>query len=108
MAKLRLADEYDATQERGEIRTQADNQAFSRAEKAGFEDLALSPKDIHEARLVRDAEHNDPGVIGRTLEELLDAGHEPIKAAVREAVVAARARPYFFAFDEPEGFSFKN
>lgn len=27
--KWRLADEYDAAQERGEIRTQADNQAFS-------------------------------------------------------------------------------
>jgi hypothetical protein len=32
-AKRRLADEYDAAHERGEIRTQRDNQAFSVVEK---------------------------------------------------------------------------
>jgi hypothetical protein len=90
MAKLRLADEYDAAQERGEVAGQGKP---SRAEGLPTtEILGLTHKDIHEARLVRDAEQNDPGVIGSTLEELLDAGHEPTKAAVREAVVAAALR----------------
>ena len=52
----------------------------------------LTRKDIYEARLVRDAEENDPGVVGRTHEELLVAGHEPTMAAVRESVVAAAIR----------------
>jgi hypothetical protein len=59
MAKLRLADEYDAAQERGEIRTQADNQAFSRAEKAGFEDLARCLRKTSTKLALCDAEQND-------------------------------------------------
>lgn len=51
-AKRRLADEYDAAQERGEIRTQADNQAFSKAEKASGPKF-IPPKEIHEARIIR-------------------------------------------------------
>ncbi len=58
MASLRLADEYDAAQERGEVRTRADNQyASSRSEEAvSITDLGLSHKDIHAARQLRDAE----------------------------------------------------
>lgn len=35
--------------------------------------------------LGRDAEVNDPGVVKRTLTDLVDAGHEPTKARSREA-----------------------
>ena len=72
-AKRRLADEYDAAQERGEVRTQADNQAFSKAEKASGSKL-VSPKELHEARQVRDAEQADPGIVRRTLDEALEVG----------------------------------
>ena len=41
-AKRRLADEYDAAQDRGEICTQADNGAISNAEKASFRDIGLT------------------------------------------------------------------
>jgi hypothetical protein len=76
-AKRRLADEYDGAQERGEVRTQRDNQAFSIREKAGFKDTGLSAKQIHEARAVRDAEKRDPGIVRRTLDDQLKEGKEP-------------------------------
>lgn len=91
MAKRRLADEYDAAQERGEVRTRSDNQHASseREEAVSAADLGLSHKEIHEARLVRDAERNDPGVVRRSINDRLAAGKEPNKAALREAVVEA-------------------
>jgi hypothetical protein len=48
-----LADEYDAAQERGEVRKQSDNQAYSRKEKAGPADIGLTRKQVYEARAVR-------------------------------------------------------
>lgn len=86
LAKRRLADEYDAAQERGEVRTQADNQAISSEEKAGFRDLGLSGKDVHDARQIRDAEEAQPGIVRETLETALEAGEEPTRAVLRRAV----------------------
>lgn len=57
--------------QRGEVRKQSDNQAYSKAEKPGPADIGVSPKDIHEARIIRDAEKADPGIIRRTLDQLL-------------------------------------
>lgn len=90
-AKRRLADEYDAAQERGEIRTQADNQAFSKAEKASGPSI-IPPKELHEAREIRDAEQADPGIVRRTLDAALDAGEEPTRAKVKRVVKAKRAK----------------
>jgi hypothetical protein len=86
MANRRIADEYDAAQERGEVRTQADNNAFSKTEKAGFADIGLTGKVVHEARQIRDAEVADPGVVQRSLDDALEAGEEPTRAVLRRAV----------------------
>ncbi len=61
MAKRRLADEYDAAQDRREVRTRAGSQAVSQAEKAGFADIGLKPKEIHEARQIRNTERASTG-----------------------------------------------
>lgn len=53
LAKRRLADEYDAAQEQGEVRANGER-SFSGAEKVGPADLGLTGKDIHEARLIRE------------------------------------------------------
>jgi hypothetical protein len=90
-AKRRLADEYDAAQERGEIR-QNGERSFSSPEKVGFADAGLHPRDIHEARRIRDAEVAEPGVVRRALDEKLAAGKEPTRAALREMVTAAAVR----------------
>ncbi len=65
----RLADEYDAAQDRGEVRGANTGRSVSQAETPSFRDIGFSEKDIHEARLIRDAEVADPGVVRRTLSD---------------------------------------
>jgi hypothetical protein len=84
-AKRRLADEYDAAQERGEVAKQGN---IPEQNVSKLSDIGITAKDIHEARQIRDAEEADPGVVKRTVEEQLAAGKEPTKAAVRKAVEA--------------------
>jgi hypothetical protein len=88
-AKRRLADEYDDAQERGEVRTVGNPNCSGQEQLPSSEDLGLSRKDIYEARQLRDAEHADPGIIRRTLDERIERGEEPTKAAIREAVIHA-------------------
>lgn len=93
MAKRRLADEYDAAQARGEVASKGKPvNVPGENVKVTVEDLGITRKDIHEARQVRDAEVADPGVVRRALDEKLDAGQEPTKAALREAVTEAAMR----------------
>lgn len=87
-AKRRLADEYDAAQERGEVRG-ANERTTSKPEAVGVADIGLTHKEIHEARTIRDAEKAEPGIVRRVLDEKLAEKQEPTKAAVREAVVEA-------------------
>jgi hypothetical protein len=92
-AKRRLADEYDASQERGEVASQGkpvnlpDGNVLPTAK-----DLGLTPKDIHEARTIRDAEVADPGVVRRALDERLAAREEPTKADLRRTLAEAAMR----------------
>jgi len=75
-AKRRLADEYDAAQERGEI-AKAGNPNFSEMEKLpGWRDAEIPAKDLHEARQIRDAEVAEPGIVRRVLDEKAWAGME--------------------------------
>jgi hypothetical protein len=74
LAKRRLADEYDAAQERGEVAKSGDTLRNGpgvpkqNAGKATAADVGLSRKEIHEARQIRDAEKRDPGVVRRTID----------------------------------------
>jgi hypothetical protein len=94
-ANCRLADEYDAAQEQGQIARRGEtlrrgpeipNGNFG---KPTTKDIGLSPKAIHEARRIRDAEAKDPGIVHRVLEERIARGEEPTRAAVRRAVAEA-------------------
>ena len=83
-AKRRLADEYDAAQARGDVA----GHGRSKVEPANVTtaaDLGLRRDQIHDARLIRDAEEADPGIVRRTLEEKLQRGEEPTRSAVRRA-----------------------
>lgn len=91
-AKRRLADEYDAAQERGEIKKTGNPNSSGTEELPGAADIGLTHKDIHEARIIRDAEEADPGVVRRALDEKLAAGEEPTKAALRQVVTEAAMR----------------
>lgn len=98
MAKRRLADEYDAAQERGEVKSNGGARNFTvpdgNAEIPSAADLGLSRKEIHEARIIRDAEVADPGIARRALDARLAQGQEPTKAALREAVIEAARQGY--------------
>jgi hypothetical protein len=94
-AKRRLASEYDAAQERGEVQT--DGRPKTVPDENGFlpataADVGLSRKDIHDARLLRDAEEAEPGIVRRTLDEKLARGEEPTRSAVRRAAEAKLQR----------------
>lgn len=86
LAKRRLADEYDAAQDRGEVASQG--KPSSAEGLATVADIGLSHKDIHEAREIRDAEAADPGIVRRAINEQIDAGEEPTRAGVRRAIHA--------------------
>src|SRR5258708_19561251 len=77
-AKRRLADEYDAAQERGEVTARADQNLLPEQKKVSAADIGLTHKEIHEARLIRHAEISDPGIVRRTVDAA--AGKEPTVA----------------------------
>ena len=93
-SNIRLADEYDAGQKGGDIRTRADNQLVPKGNKLSSDDLGGAPfrKLIHEARQERDAERAVPGIAEKTVLQLLEEGHEPTRTAVREACFDAAMR----------------
>lgn len=90
-AKARLADEYDAAQERGEVAGHGGGRNFNvgvRNVETTAAELGLRRDEIHEARQIRDAELAHPGLVERILSDRADRGLEPTKAALREAVEA--------------------
>lgn len=87
-AKHRLADEYDAAQQRGDIQRHGGDRLSKVSDEnlaPTVSDLGLTRKEVHEARLLRDAEAAEPGLIRRTLDEAIAAGREPNRAALRRA-----------------------
>jgi len=77
---------------RGEARTRADNQHVPDGNKLSPEDVGLTRKDIHEARMIRDAEQASPGIVRQTVDNAVAAGKEPSNAKVRRAVVETAGR----------------
>lgn len=86
LAKRRLADEYDAAQERGEVATRADQNLLPDEKKVSVSELGFTHKDIHEARQIRDAEESDPGIVRRTLDAALASGQEPTRAVIKREI----------------------
>src|SRR5260370_18108835 len=68
-AKRRLADEYDAAQERGEVANNGGDRSRIPIQKsATAAEIGLTHKQIHEAPTVRDAENNDARLSRRPLD----------------------------------------
>ena len=91
-AKRRLADEYDAAQARGEVAKRGWESGVDKRNTTTAADLGLRRDQIHEARLIRDAEAVEPGIVRRTLDEKLERGEDPNRAALRKVVVDAAMR----------------
>jgi hypothetical protein len=101
-AKIRLADEYDAAQARGEVRTAGNPIVVDPNNcRVGPSDLGLRRDEIHEARRLRDAEAADPGRTERALREIVARGEEPTKAKLRRAILGtdATAEPQYDVSD---------
>lgn len=92
-AKIRLADEYDAAQARGEVAKRGkpvnvpDWNILPTAA-----DVGLGRKDIHEARTLRDAEQASPGIVDRVIDGRVEMGVEPTKAAIKKAAEVATGK----------------
>ena len=95
LAKRRLADEYDSAQQRGEVARHGGGRKFKVGDsnvEITAADLGLRRDEIHDARLIRDAEQAEPGIVRRTLDEKLARGEEPTRTALRKMVVDAAMR----------------
>jgi hypothetical protein len=92
-AKELYATEYTEAQERGEVQRHGGQSERDIPDEniPSVQELGVDPKLVHEGRMIRGAEENDPGVVGRTLDELVQAGQEPTRARLREAVANAAA-----------------
>jgi hypothetical protein len=94
-AQIRLADEYDAAQERGEVQKAGGDRKGKiiipdQNNDPTVTDIGLTSKEVHEARQVRDAEAREPGLVRKTVDAKLAAGEEPTRADVKRAVKLPR------------------
>jgi hypothetical protein len=85
-AKMRLADDWDAAQAAGEATTKGRPKNVPDREQYSAEEAGLSRKEIHEARKLRDAERDRPGIVERAIAARLLAGLEPSRANLRATV----------------------
>ena len=72
---MRLAEEYDAAQDRGEVSKgggRPDCVADYNAVPVTAADLGIRRDEIHEARQFRDAERADPGIIDRAISGMMN------------------------------------
>lgn len=89
-AEMRLAEEYDAAQDRGEVvgaHNGAQNRVAGDNAIATASDLGLRRDEIHAARRLRDAEAADPGIVQRTINDMVEQGEEPTSAALRRKII---------------------
>jgi hypothetical protein len=89
-AKERLADEYDAAQDRGDAAKPGKPVNVPDGNnKAKVDETGLTRKQVHDARRIRNAELAQPGVVDATVEKALAEGKEPTRALVNAAVADA-------------------
>lgn len=87
MAKRRLADEYDAAQRDKAVAGHGGKRGNQYAkvrsgDLATTKDIKIPKQEIYEARIIRDAEKESPGIIRKALDQYLATGQEPTKAAL--------------------------
>lgn len=86
-AKMRLADEYDAAQDRGEVATgRPKSLDVAETFQATASALGLRHDEIYEARQLRNIELEAPGIIEDAIQAVVQRGEEPSKAAVSREV----------------------
>lgn len=82
-AEMKLAEEYDAAQERGDISKPGQN--ISDGNISASE--VMAPKEMFEARRLREAEQEEPGLVQRAIDGMVERGEEPTRAALKREVI---------------------
>lgn len=94
-AKMRLADEYDAAQDRGEMAGHGGGRNFKISNgnlEATATDVGLSGKQIHEGRTLRDREKADPGAVERHAAAMVKEGVPPSRAELSRRMTGEPAK----------------
>ena len=89
-AEMRLAEEYDAAQDRGEVQTRGGDRVSNVAGENNAptaSDIGLRRDEIHDARKLRDAERAEPGVVQRTINSMIERGEEPTRATLKREIM---------------------
>ncbi len=87
-AEMRLAEEYDQAQIRGEVKRNGGNRStVEDRNTASAADLGIRRDEIHEARKLRDAEAAAPGIVQATINKMLERGEEQTSAALRREII---------------------
>jgi hypothetical protein len=101
-AEIRLAEEYNAAQEKGEARKPGDVKsqnavAGTKATELATEDDVGGRNALANARALEKAEKLIPGIVKRVTDDLIERGLEPtmtaVRAGVKEAVDALGNKP---------------
>lgn len=90
-AKMALADQFDEAQAAGVVAAPGRPKKVSDENHFRLEDVGLSKSQVHEARKLRDAETNEPGLVERAIAARIQAGLEPSRANLRAAIGTASA-----------------
>lgn len=94
-AEMRLAEEYDEAQERGDVQTRGGDRVSNVVDDNNAptaSDLGIRRDEMHDWRKMRDAERAEPGVIQRTIDKMVERGEEPTRAALKREI-AAKPQP---------------
>ncbi|EPE95730.1 DNA translocase FtsK [Rhizobium grahamii] len=90
-AKIALANQFDEAQAAGFVATPGRPKKVSDENLFRLEDVGLSKAQVHEARKLRDAEADQPGLVQRAIDARIEAGLEPSRANLRAAIGTASA-----------------
>lgn len=85
-AKSRLADEYDAAQDRGEVAKGRPKSLPDGNTSATAAEIGMTSKEVMDAREIRDAIRANPGIVKEVLGEIIARGDEPTRAALKKAI----------------------
>lgn len=89
-AKRRLADEYDRAQADGVVKRHGGARSKISAGKletpSSAAEIGMSPKSVHEARIVRNALARNPAAVRDALDKMIAEGDEPTRVALRRAI----------------------
>lgn len=84
-AKIALANQVDDAQASGMMASQGRPKNIPVENVFTLEDAGVTAKQLHEARQLRDAETQDPGIVERAIQARVEAGMEPSRAALKKS-----------------------